>query len=47
MLRPVKLDTPAEAAIMVVPESAPLPGFVEIDNVTIPVADVTVFPRAS
>src|SRR5690348_18336301 len=39
--------TPATAATLVVPASAPPPGFVPIATVTVPVNPVAVFPCAS
>src|SRR5512145_977822 len=47
MLRFAKLATPALAATVVVPERVPLPGFVPMATVTLPVNPVAVFPWAS
>src|SRR5438034_273574 len=47
MLRPGKVVTPATAVTVVVPESAPFPGFAPNATVTWAVKLGSVFPRAS
>src|SRR5574341_234694 len=47
MLKSLKVATPASAATVVVPDSVPPPGLVEMATVTLPVNDFTVFSRAS
>src|SRR5436190_448812 len=47
MLRPANVATPPVAATIVVPDSAPLPGFVPSATVTFAVNWVAVFPCAS
>src|SRR5712691_9153804 len=47
MLKVEKLATPATAAMVVVPDNVPPPGFVPIATVTVPVKPVAVFPWAS
>lgn len=42
-----KVATPETAAVLVVPESVPAPGFVPIASVIVAVDDVTVFPMLS
>ena len=46
-LRPLKVATPATAAIAVVPESVAPPGFVPIAMSTLPIKPVAVLPRES
>src|SRR5437588_592116 len=47
MLRLENVATPPEAALLRVPESDPLPGFVPIAMFTELVAEAIVFPKAS
>src|SRR5712692_9868283 len=47
MLRVENVATPATAAMLAVPPSVPLPGFVPIATVTVPVNPVAVLPWAS
>src|SRR5712692_3183690 len=47
MLRVENVATPPTAAMLAVPPSVPLPGFVPIATVTVPVNPVAVLPWAS